>query len=115
MCLIQTQADESWPGFFDIPLSAEPGRDAAKPVSVAVMAACLDGFGCLIRGDEVGCEEGAEDVGEFGFGGAVFADEEALEDCLIETAAYLLWCVLWTSPVSVDRVGLGGLLFCCSG
>ena len=42
------------------------------------MSACFDGFGYLVRGDEVGREEGAEDVGEFSFGAAVFADEKAL-------------------------------------
>ena len=33
--------------------------------------------------DEVGCEQDAEDAVEFGFGAAVFADEESVEDELV--------------------------------
>lgn len=44
MFVIQTQAGESRPGFVDVPVVAEPLGDASEPVSIAMTAACLDGF-----------------------------------------------------------------------
>jgi hypothetical protein len=59
------------------------------------------GLGSGLLGQEVGMEEEAEDAGGLGFGCFVAVDEEALEDGLVDLAAYLV------AGVAVGGVAVG--------
>src|SRR5438045_2356868 len=90
MSFIQTQARESWPGFFGVPVLAEPLWSAAEPVLVAMTNGCFNSSVGVVGRDEVGREQGAEHVGEFSLRALVLPDEEALEDSLVESPSNLL-------------------------